>query len=51
MSDNKEQKEGVISSVGEAAEAIKKNKEKTKNMLDKIFNDNDTGRYSGPTDD
>ena len=40
----------VISSAAEAAEAIKKEKKAKQDMLDKIFNDNNTGRYSGPTD-
>jgi len=42
--------EKVISSAAEAAAAIKKQKEKKKKMLENIFSDNKSGRYSGPTD-
>jgi hypothetical protein len=47
MSDSKV---GVISSAKSAADAIKKEKKKKQDMLDKIFNDNNSGRYSEPTD-
>jgi len=40
----------VISSAGEAAEAIKKEKKKKQDSLDKVFSDNKTGRYSGSID-
>jgi hypothetical protein len=45
-----EEVKDVISSAPEAAEAIKKEKKKKQDTLDKIFSDNKSGRYSGPID-
>jgi hypothetical protein len=50
MSDNDEPKIEVDSSIGDAVKAIKENKKKKQDALDKIFSDNKTGRYSGPID-
>jgi len=50
MSTDEKPNVDVDSSVESAAEAIKKEKEKKKKMLENIFSDNKTGRYSGPID-
>jgi hypothetical protein len=50
MSKEEKPKVKVISSAADAAAAIKKEKEAKKKMLENIFSDNKTGRYSGPTD-
>jgi hypothetical protein len=50
MSDNDKDKIKVDSSIGDAVKAIKEEKKKKQDQLDKIFSDNKTGRYSGPTD-
>jgi hypothetical protein len=47
---NEEKPLEVISSAADAAAAIKAEKKKKQDMLDKIFSDNKSGRYSGPTD-
>jgi hypothetical protein len=47
MSENKTK---VISSIKEGVEAIQREKEKKEKALKAIFEDNSTGRYSGPTD-
>jgi hypothetical protein len=47
---NEEKSPEVISSASEAAAAIKAEKKKKQDMLDKIFSDNKSGRYSGSID-
>jgi hypothetical protein len=47
---NEEKPLEVISSAADAAATIKKEKKKKQDMLDKIFSDNKSGRYSGSID-
>jgi hypothetical protein len=49
MSDNSDNTEaGAVDD--DALERAKENKEEKESQLKKIFEDNKTGRYSGPTD-
>jgi hypothetical protein len=48
MSDQDETQAGALDD--DALERAKKNRKKKQSQLDQIFNDNKSGRYSGPTD-
>lgn len=48
MSDNDDTRPGALDD--DAVKRAKANKKKKEDQLSKIFSDNKTGRYSGPTD-
>jgi hypothetical protein len=48
MSDDKKTEAGAVDD--DAVKRAKENEKKKQKQLDEIFNDNTSGRYSGPTD-